>query len=87
MGENVNEGGMTGYDWDDLEYNSSWDWLMPVVERIENMGYSVRIDDQFAEVTDQEGIIVAEGSGLIKIEYTYETVLSFIKWYNENKTT
>ena len=31
----VDDQGMGGYDWDDLEYRESWDWLMPVVDKIE----------------------------------------------------
>lgn len=27
------------FDYDDLKFNSSWDWLMPVVERIENLEF------------------------------------------------
>jgi hypothetical protein len=34
MGVKVDDQGMNGYDWDDLEYHESWEWLMPVVEKI-----------------------------------------------------
>lgn len=31
-----------GYDTTmNLKYNTSWDWLMPVIEKIENLGYCV----------------------------------------------
>ena len=37
MGEKVDDQGMGGYDISDLEYHESWDWLMPVVIKIESV--------------------------------------------------
>ena len=75
-----------------LRYNSSWDWLMPVVEKIEKIiwnkidlteeviinGLSCRIpikDDAFISIKNT------------KIEATYDCVVEFIKWYNNQKLT
>ena len=58
------------------KYNSSWDWLMPIVKKcyykaedIEAEEWCVRI--QTAVVSD--------------LNATYNEVIEFIKWYNENK--
>lgn len=34
---------MVSYLPEDMQYHTSWDWLMPVVERIEGLGYCVQI--------------------------------------------
>ena len=80
----------------ELEYHSSWDWLMPVVEKIESIkteegGYSVQIEDNECIIfTSQHQREL--GHGLIeyntpqaKLMATYKAVVEFIKWYNENK--
>lgn len=68
-----------------LKYNSSWDWLMPVVEKIEG--------------TKQADIII-HTKNLVQISYNKETktyfsgsllqntwlaCAEFIKWHNQNK--
>lgn len=68
------------------EYHSSWDWLIPVVEKIENTDeeYDVRILGQSAEVITYEGDIIIEMiTSPTKIESVYKTVVEFIKWYNK----
>lgn len=65
-----------------LLYHLSWDWLMPVVERIESLGYSTRILDTGMGV---EGDLIIERFGKTKLEGTYLTIIEVIKWYNSNK--
>lgn len=79
-------------------FHSSWDWLMPVVEKIE----STRILDYNIRVTiDSTRTIISithSGKGSIKTFYkgiyedsddkitrTYKVIIEFIKWYNQNK--
>ena len=63
-----------------LKYNTSWNWLMPVVLKIENElskpGASKKVDwvlwnDHF------------DGTVITDIEMVYKAVIGFIKWYNE----
>lgn len=73
---------------DELEFHSSWDWLMPVVEKIESLDYSVDIDRGWTTISDQtdrDGFVLIQQNSLIKIESVYSTIIEFIKWYNENK--
>ena len=74
----------------DLNYYSSWNWLMPVVEKIDDMK-DVRVNDITIGVTST--IIYARSktnsffkqqnhSGETRIERTYNAVIEFIKWYN-----
>ena len=62
-----------------MEYHTSWDWLMPVVEKINWHGYPL------------EGLNLANNvycaCGMAKIELIYKAVIEFIKWYNKQKTS
>lgn len=82
-------------------YDTSWDWLMPVVEKIDGLdeeyttrfGYSVmanlgmRSKYVYCSIENWKGDEIAGTSGGAKtlIEAVYKTVLGFVKWYNENK--
>ena len=73
---------------EDMEFSFSWDWLMPVVEKIEKESFNI-----FGEYED---VIINGCSCLIqikdneisfietaKIKATYKAVIEFIKWYNK----
>lgn len=74
----------------ELKFNSSWNWLMPVVEKIESMGFWFNIKKNHVTVAwDNKGtcdsnMIHSEFGDLSKIERVYQCVVAFIK-YNENK--
>jgi len=79
-----------------LKYHSSWDWLMPVVERIEEIEirgmYMVIIEQQYCCIKH-----VAEGDLLLyetiaqesvsKIDATWQTVIKFVERCNENNSS
>jgi len=81
----------------DLYYDKRWDWLMPVVEKIELTNrvndkeyypYMVSIWKNCCQISDgNNGIIIttvyAEKVGNGKIAATYKAVVEFIKWYNK----
>lgn len=71
---------------DALKYTESWDWLMPVVEKIESLDVTVEIEGHNCMISDiKDGgyhQYVAHDS---KINAIYVSVVAFIKWYNENK--
>ena len=60
------------------DYNDSWDWLMPVVQKIESLGYVFTIQGGKAEfgemVSKPKCFIVTD-----KISSTYKAVVEFIK--------
>jgi len=65
-------------DWiseDELHYHTSWDWLMPVVEKIENY-LSDNVGKYFVGYFD-DGLISND------IEVRYQAVVEFIKEYNK----
>ena len=59
-----------GYSLENLLYHTSWDWLMPVVEKIE----------QVHEDVPQELINLSLFS---TIDEVYKAVVEFIKQYNQ----
>jgi|SRR6478609_6864985 len=62
---------------DEYKYHSSWDWLMPVVEKIwqlQNSEYSKEWED-FCRLKIHE-----------TIQKVYQAVVEFIKWYNNTQT-
>ena len=57
----------------DAEYHTSWDWLMPVVEKIGTvMPYNRHLDIDKLDIFTEFHIV-------------YSAVIEFIEWYNENK--
>jgi hypothetical protein len=85
-----------------LKYHTSWDWLMPVVEKIQQLRFMVAIigdgNPNTNELPNNYCNIFKEGftldmvidGGLIKsnskIDAVYQAVLQFIQWHNQNKT-
>ena len=75
-----------------IKYNSSWDWLMPVVEKIGELYHQVKIEINegfpYCEIICySEGNCVEEfrNENETTIQAIYEVVLEFIKWYNQQK--
>ncbi len=81
-----------------LPYNCSYDWLMPVVEKIEKLGetkdtYGKLVDITTTYIKISKGcangdftidLKLPANSKLSKLEALYKAVVLFIKWYNEN---
>jgi len=75
---------------EDMQYNASWSWLMPVVEKIEHLDpeFQVVIYEEEVEIIQKEGwkqIINIPVDGNSKIVNTYKAVCEFIIWYNEQQ--
>ena len=74
---------------DDMKFNSSWDWLMSVVEQIENFGYEFIIVESRCYVKHNTDHSIKElfhietiGS---KIDTTHKAVVEFISKYNNKE--
>jgi len=72
---------------DELKYHTSWDWLMPVVEKINNLKtlHFIVLEGKRVQwiVEDDESMpIVYQGKPMI--EMTYQAVVEFINFYNKN---
>ena len=91
----------TNHHWEihlqNLMYDFSWNWLMPVVEKIESLdklgGIVTIIQGQCKIVSRALGdnTVYANKSNYMlmgvkgKLLSTWEAVIGFIKWYNEQK--
>lgn len=69
-----------------LNYHTDWNWLMQVVEKIEDLGNDVSITTNYIQIAFDEGeqFIVAEDTK-IKIDTLYNACVEFVKWYNSSK--
>lgn len=69
----------------ELRYYNSWDWLMPVIEKIEKLGYAVKITSKYCSIarnhTYKNPLIISEFTDS-KIKKVYDIVIGFIKYYN-----
>lgn len=85
-GDNVTDG-TTETTLDKLQYDKRWDWLMPVVEKIEHEGYPVLIEDNYCRISvpDIKKDNIRTWTVNKKIEAVYPAVVEFIKWYNSQK--
>ena len=79
------------------KYDSDWNWLMKVVEKIHSMqSYGVLINPNGTYIQDEDDKVICmtfkneEVNGEIisssNIEATFNCCVEFIKWYNENKS-
>jgi|21_taG_2_1085346.scaffolds.fasta_scaffold27580_6 hypothetical protein len=82
MGVEFMEASLDGNDFNP-QFHTSWDWLMPVVEKIESLGYEVQIRNtdciifQLLDTLKYKPIVdISSGSG--KKDSTYKAVVEFI---------
>lgn len=71
------------YDFDKIrtagyDYHKSWDWLMPVVQKI-------WLEAVKNEAAYYEAYYIHSGSLTQSIESAYKSCIKFIKWYNEQQ--
>ena len=72
-----------------LNFYRSWDWLMPVVEKIESLGYEFFIVEDRVKVSHNTDhsieTIIDLTFGGSKRDATYQGVVEFINQYNKNQ--
>lgn len=76
----------------EMKFNTSWDWLMLVVDKIETLDCVIesRIDRGYIGIVawgkeDFKRIDFSLEDYESKIEATYNACIAFVKWYNDNK--
>ena len=70
-----------GVSWhkpNELQYHKSWDWLMKAIEAclIENDAYELELHEAHTHA-------IHNSLWACNIDATYNNVINFIKWYNE----
>lgn len=63
------------------KFDTDWNWLMEVVEKIESIGYSVEIVNNECYIHNQNDFDMGF-IGTTKIESTYDACVKFIKQNN-----
>ena len=71
-----------GYTPNKMQYHTSWDWLMPVVEKIWDITGSRTLF--YHQISEDETLFVNDYQNLSNIEHCYKAAVEFIKWYNNN---
>jgi len=77
------------YEISGLQYDTSWSWLMPVVEKIESLvindnRLTFRISQNMAyiyQLIPLNSKLIVSSESKTKIEATYEAIIQFIQWY------
>lgn len=73
------------YTPDEMKFNTSWDWIMPVIQKIFSMpfGDTPGLSGYFDRHMDEYSF-----GFHCPIEFVFDKVVDFIKWYNyqKNKT-
>jgi len=67
-----------------LQYDSDWNWLMPVIEKIESLGYKFQICRHRAQIYLDDGFnspALCDSKSETKIQAAYAAVADFIKNY------
>ena len=77
-------------------YHSSWDWLMPVVEKIESLPDEENNGKFFFKIYQDSVSIFNNGDYInelievmgqgSRLNNVYQACIEFIKWYNEQKS-
>jgi hypothetical protein len=73
-------------------YHDRWDELMPVVEKIESLGYSVNILRDDCSIYDNSfkhtgsGFRISIKNTNDKIKSVLQAVIQFIEWYNKEQS-
>ena len=65
-----------------LKFYSSWDWLMPVVEKIENIAQSQKSDSFFLSYIRNNYTIFDMKLTEVSIAAVWIKTVYFIDWYN-----
>ena len=70
-----------------LDFDSSWDWLMFVVVKIESLANVVTIEGNMCIINDYKyaNEYAHQASDNSKIEATWLAVIKFINYYNQQK--
>jgi hypothetical protein len=69
-------------DFSYLKYHTSWDWLMPVVEKCLEKHNNL-IDGR--DVIDTSYSSIAQALQVVSLKETYKAVVEFIKEYNDER--
>jgi hypothetical protein len=83
--------GETTFNVDEARFHSSWHWLMPVIEKIESLGFTVTLQYYQCQIFDNskkypDSRIIDADFKDTKLENAWDGVIGFIRWYNSEQS-
>jgi hypothetical protein len=66
-------------------YDRDWNWLMPVVEKIESLNFKTTITNHICRIERVIFDDIVFSEDMPKIQAVYNACVEFIKWYNQQK--
>lgn len=78
--------GLQAHVLEDLNYHTSWDWLMPACQRWDNTWHdewNAHQVEKYTSLSDE----LDHFATLYEIEPLWRQLVINIKWYNQNKTS
>lgn len=67
-----------------LKFHNDWNWLMLVVDKIEDLGYTVETKINWCRIKENgETISLRWETDATKIEAVYNACIEFVEWYKE----
>lgn len=71
-------------------FDRSWDWLMPVVQKIDRLNFSTSIawsghaskDANITVIAERDYTIITQVSHGNKLSSVYQAIVEFVKYYN-----
>lgn len=68
----------------DLKFDTDWNWLMRVVEKIEGLGFIFKLSTGSSTFLKKDEVLIwnDEFRGDSKIQATYNACVEFVKLYN-----
>jgi len=74
-----------------LSYDTSWDYLMPVLEQIEQLGYQTLMSDMQVHISKSSrifaNVFIGQASNAVdtKFKAVYQVIVEFLKYYYDCK--
>jgi len=62
-----------------LKFDTDWNWLMKVVEKIENLGFTIHVGGHMCKIENIEKIVKAITLQPTKIQAVYSACLQFLQ--------
>lgn len=84
-------GGQPEWGVQNMKFNTSLNWLMPVIKKIKEKARVYIFDNTIIEPNKEYlpkgtlSVTISQWQGKTEIENTYKAVVEYINWYNKNK--
>ncbi len=74
---------VSGFMGEEYPVEVDFNWLMPVVEKIEKLGYPISMQPHGCQIYDKgDSMIIDADFNWTRLENAWDGIVSFIKWYN-----